>query len=656
VEQLVRDARTIPLLVICVARYSLLDERPDWGGGRGDSLNLYLEAMSLEDATELAREAGEGLDAEAAERIARHAGGNPFFIVETTGMFRHAGGSASHDTGPLPEGLLPPTVQAAIASRIDHLPESAKDVVRKASVFSRATFDVSELALIAEADEEVLDRLEYEELFVRDEEHPGLWRFRHGIVKDVAYESLPKRERERLHLRVADHLAGDPESAGRYPRSIAYHLERAARAALDLEPGNREIAERAVEALVHAGHVALASSDIGASEELYGRALGIAGPQRMWGLREAHALASQGEARYWQGEFERAVPVLEHALELGVGDSGVRAQASRFLGDIELSIRANRARAAELLGEALAAARELGDEWTLARTLLVAGWEPYWRGDLDTAHAMFLEALGIARRNPEGDAWAEARALVMLAMLDGEHGDERDALALASEALALADASGDRFSIGVAAESVGSTLRRMDRLEEAETHLDRAVAAFRELSARWELASALTARGIARRLALRTQEAIADLREAYRLCRELKERSIVTWTASALAKSLTDAGETEAARRILLETAPMASAEGPAPATWLLDAEAEILLAEGDREGALDKALELLAERRSEDNPKEVATQVVWIGEVFGAAAAGGAEEVERARELIERLHTLQAFREAALVADRIAR
>jgi hypothetical protein len=254
-------------------------------------------------------------------------------------MFRHTGESVSDDTGPLPEGVLPPTVQAVIASRIDHLPQRAKDVVRKASVFSRATFDVSELALIAEVDQEVLDRLEFEELLIRDEERSSVWRFRHGIVKDVAYESLPKRERERLHLRVADELASDPETAGRYPRSIAYHLERAARAALDLEPGNRVIAERAAEALAHAGDVALASSDIGASEELFGRALDLAGPQRSWGLREAHVLASQGEARYWQGEFERAVPVLEHALELGDGDAGVRAQASRFLGDIELSIR-----------------------------------------------------------------------------------------------------------------------------------------------------------------------------------------------------------------------------------------------------------------------------------------------------------------------------
>src|SRR3972149_1385368 len=98
------------------------------------------------------------------------------------------------------------------------------------------------------------------------------------------------------------------------------------------------------------------------------------------------------------------------------GAPGGGAPAPRSLGDRELPIRGNRDRAAELLGEALAAARELGDEWTLPRTLLVAGGGPYWRGDLETARAMFQEALGIARRNLEGDAWAEAPAPVPLAM------------------------------------------------------------------------------------------------------------------------------------------------------------------------------------------------------------------------------------------------
>ncbi|MEW6059312.1 MAG: tetratricopeptide repeat protein [Actinomycetota bacterium] len=647
IEQLGRDPKGMRLLVLCVARSELLDRRPGWGGGVSDSLNLHLEPMSLEDATELALQASEGLDASTAELIARHAGGNPFFIVETTGMLLYGGVGLSPDAESLPGRLLPPTVQAVIAERIDHLSPDVRDLLRKASVFARSTFDLSELALIAEPSEQVLVTLEDEELLERDQE--GVWRFRHGLVRDVAYESLPKRERTRLHLLVAEALSGDAESAARHPRSIAYHLEQAARAALDLDPKDRSLAERAFRSLSHAGGLALEASDARAAADLCERALAMAGARRAWGLPEAMALSNLGEARYWLGEFEGAAGPLTRALEIGADDPGIRAHASRFLGDIELSIRGNPDRASELLDQALAAARELGDPWTLARTLLVAGWVPYWRDDLAAARAMFEEALAVTQANPQGDPWAEARALGTLATVIEEDGDEEECLALHSRALAIGEANGDPFSIGVAREGVGNALRRMWRLDEALPHVDGAVGAFRELGARWELASALTSRGILHRVAGRTPEAITDLREAYRICREVKERSIVTWTASALAQALVGAGDAKAARQVLREAASVANPEGPAPMRWLEEAEVWVLLAEGDREGAMERAGEFLRVARDEGRAKDAAVWVWRIGRALGPEEAGGEEELAAARKLLESVHLLQVLREPSL-------
>jgi len=652
VEELVREADGIPLLVICAARYTLLDDRPGWGGGRGNSVNLYLETLSLDDSAQLARDAGEGLDEATAQRIARHAGGNPFFIIETTGMLLHEGKRLPADTGPLPPALLPPTVQAVIAARIDHLSPEGRDLIRKASVFARSTFTLAELGLIADPTGEALGRLEEEELLERDGD-PDVWRFSHGMVRDVAYESLPKRERRRLHLLVADGLSGNPQMAARRPRAIAFHLEQAALASLDLNPRDRTLAERAVDALARAGDIAREGPNMKAAEEDYRRALELAGPERTWGLREARILASLGEIRYWLGEFELAVPVLERALKLGDGDLAVRAHASRFLGDIELSVLGDAKRAAELLDDALEAARGLGDPWTLARTLLVAAWAPYFRRDTEGARAMFQEALETARANPEGDRWSEARSLVGLSTLESDGGDEEGSLRLAAEALAIAETSGDRFSLAVAHEAVGGTMRHMMRLADAEEHMDRAVDAFRALGARWELASALTSRGIARRLAGRAQDAVEDLREAYRICRELKERSIITWTAAALARAYVSAGDPGAARRVLEETASVASEETAATEDWLDYADVEILLAEGERDAALERALSILRYERAEGSSKDAAARVWWISQVFGVEAAGGEEEVERARELLERTQMLQPFREAELVTSR---
>jgi tetratricopeptide (TPR) repeat protein len=195
----------------------------------------------------------------------------------------------------------------------------------------------------------------------------------------------------------------------------------------------------------------------------------------------------------------------------------------------------------------------------------------------------------------------------------------------------------------------------MMRLEDAEPHLDGAVDAFRELGARWELASALTSRGIARRLAGRAEDAVKDLREAYRICRELKERSIITWTAAALARALVNAGDPGAARRVLDETASVASEATAASEDWLDYADVEILLAEGDRDAALERALSILRYERGEGSEKDVAARVWWISQVFGVEAAGGEEEVERARELLEGTGMRQAFREAELVTSRSA-
>ena len=653
VEELVREADGIPLLVVCAARYSLLDDHPGWGGGRGNSVNLYMETLSLDDSTQLARDAGEGLDEAYAQRIARHAGGNPFFIIETTGMLLHQGKGVSADTGPLPPALLPPTVQAVIAARIDHLSTQGRDLIRKASVFARSSFTLGELDLVAEPNPEALAQLEEEELLEHEGDRPELWRFSHGMVRDVAYESLPKRERQRLHLLVADGLSGNPETAARRPRAIAFHLEQAALAALDLNPRDRTLAERAVNALAHAGDIAREGPNMKAAEDDYRRALELAGPERGWGLREAWILASLGEIRYWLGEFEPAVPVLERALKLGDGDLAVRAQASRFLGDIELSILGDAKRAAELLDDALDAARGLGDPWTLARTLLVAAWAPYFRQEIDTARGMFQEALDTARANPEGDRWSEARSLVGLSTLESDEGDEESSLRLAAEALAVAETSGDRFSLAVAHEAVGGSMRHMMRLEDAEAHMDRSIDAFRELGARWELASALTSRGIARRLAGRAEDAVKDLREAFRLCRELKERSIITWTASALARALVNAGDPGSARRVLEEVDSVANVHTAAGEDWLDYADVEILLAEGEREAALERAIAILRYERDEGSDKDVATRVWWISQVFGVEPAGGEEEVERARELLERTQMLQAFREPELVSDR---
>ncbi len=650
IEGLLRDGRRLPLLVVCVARWEFLADRPGWAGGLADAITLWVEPLGNEDAVQLAVEAGD-LGHEDAVRVAEHAGGNPLFIVEITGLLLREETSLP-PTGSAPTvGLLPPTVQAVIAARMDSLSPSARDLIRKASVFARGVFSLSELALVADPRREILAELEDAEFLVRDEGRDA-WRFRSDVLRDVAYESLAKRERQRLHLRLANRLA-EPDTAERYPRAIAYHLEQAAVAALDLNPRDRALADRAVEALAHAGDIARRRIESRSASELFTHALALAGPEEEWGVREASILSRLGEALYWLGEFDQAERTLQRALDVG-GDANdtVCAHASRFLAD--LVTRGDRARAATLFDQALAASRRLQSPSVLARTLLMAGWVPFHEDDLRGAGAMFREALEAARADPQRpDRWAEVRALVSLASVVAEDGDEVEALALAEEGLALGIAFGLEFPTATAKEKVALSLRHMLRLEEALEHADGAIATYRDLDARWELASTLGDRAVIHRLAGRLEEAERDLRDAFALCRDLNERELVTWTTSELMKLQALRGDLAAARQIADDPASRLSELEPASYTPLLVAETVLALVAGDADAAQERALATIAVESGTRRGWNVHAAQVWFAaRLFGAEVVGGDEIAESARAQLEAHHWRQALIEPQLVID----
>ncbi len=650
IQELVKEARRLPLLVVCVARWEFLQDRPSWAGGLADAITLWVEPLSVDDAVELAMSAGD-LPRDEAERVARHAGGNPFFLVEITAMLRREDRDVTTDGRSARGRLLPPTVQAVVAARIDQLSPETRELVRRASVFPLGRFDLDDLAIIAEPRKELLAEAEEDELLVADEDRPGRWQFRSDVLRDVAYESLAKRERQRLHLRVANKLSA-PEEPDRYPRAVAYHLEHAALAALDLNPGDRTLAERAVEALARAGDIARQRIESRAAADLYERALALAGGEDTWREREARILSMHGEVRYWLGEFDLAEESLWRALALDGGDE-VEAHASRFLADISLTIRGDDHLASALFDRALTAARRMGAPYVLARTLLMAAWVPFWRNEIGHAGEMFTEALQVARAGDGRDAWAESRALSGLATVTSMGGDEQVALDLALEGLEVGESAGQAFTAAIAHGAVAASLRRMLRLEDALSHGEDAVRTLRELGARWELASALGDRGVVHRLAGRLDDAERDLREAFVLCRDLKERALVAWTAAELARLLAIRGDAAGARAVLADPAARIPEGEPGSTTALLVAEAVVALVEGDRATALAKSVASIeAESGSRGSSNMMAAQVWWTARLFGEDAAGGAELVREARERLEHNGWRQALREPELASD----
>ncbi len=541
-------------LVVVLARNDLLDQRPTWGAVGGNSVLIRLEALSRDESVQLARQAGGGRigDVEAIE-IAERAGGNPYFIIETTGMLMPPAGSDGQRIR-----AVPPTVQAVVSARIDALPARLRELARRASVFKYA-FDLSELAVVdPEATPRELQELEDCEVIVRDPQPsvPERWRLRHSTLKDVVYASLPKRERERLHLLVAEYLL-----ANERPSIAADHLELAALAALDLDPNDRTVPDRAADALLVAGDRARRRMESRSAIDRYERALAMAEPEEGWGAREARILAGKGESHYWLGEYPAASLALNRAVELGERhhDPFSLALALRFLGDIAINFEADVDKAERLLNRSLLAAEELGDKWAIVRSLVFAGWVPWTRNRYDEAERIWRRALDMV--DPK-DHWARVRALTALSINRSEMEDHEEALRLIDQACALAEESGDRFSIGNTAVQKARLLDDLGRGQEALPWFDRGVAIFAELGARWEIADARAARGIAKRNLGRLDEAEEDLRAAIRIAEELGDRQLPPWTWRNLAQVAELRGDKAAAEE-LLKRSKDAESRGP---------------------------------------------------------------------------------------------
>ena len=545
IERLAARARHGPstTMILTIARPSLLDDRPTWGAGATNHTMLRLEALSTDDAIELVRQSSGGrCDLPAAETIAARTGGNPFFIVEITGMLVRRESGVSAETGV----TLPPTVQALVAARIDHLAPNLRDLARRVSAFLYS-FDAHELEFVGGGDVLTLQVLEDEEILVRAEiggAEPR-WRFRHETLRDVAYASLPKRERVRLHVAIADGLGRTGHVSWG-----ADHLERAALASLDLDPDDRSIPERAVGALAAAGDRARRRMENRSSLDYYERGLAMAGLEETWGVREARILAGMGEARYWLGEYQPAIESLDRALEVdaGGGDAWTIAHALRFRGDIAMNFEGDIDRAGELLERSLAAAEELGEPFAISRTLLFAGWVPWARDDFEEAERLWKRALVLAEDNE--DRWARARALTCLSINRADQHDLAEATRLIEEAQEVAAEMGDQFSTAVAAVQRGRLHQDAEENADAVACFDLAIAIFTDLGARWELADAMAERGIAYRDLGRLDEAENELQQAIRISQELGERQLASWTWRALARVAQKRGDrTEAEER-----------------------------------------------------------------------------------------------------------
>jgi tetratricopeptide (TPR) repeat protein len=267
IEHITGWAREAPILVLCVARPELLDERAGWGGGALNATTISLEPLSDDECGDLiGNMLGRAtLPDEARVRILAAAEGMPLFVEEMLSMLIDDGSLAREGdrwvaTGPLVDLRVPPTIQALLAARLEQLTGDERAAIQRAAVCGKQ-FHVGALAALLDGDDREV-RPAVMSLVRRDLVHPDrsslagqdAFRFRHQLIRDAAYEAAPKALRAELHERFADWLEDVGEArVEEIEEILAYHLERAHDLLQELGPlaeAGRELGLRA------AGHYA----------------------------------------------------------------------------------------------------------------------------------------------------------------------------------------------------------------------------------------------------------------------------------------------------------------------------------------------------------------------------------------------------------------
>jgi class 3 adenylate cyclase/tetratricopeptide (TPR) repeat protein len=374
-----------PILLVCMARPELVERRPTWPVG--------LRLAPLEEH-EVGTLLADRIPDAMRERIVRAAGGNPLFVEEMIAMARESAGDVA----------VPPTLQALLAERLDQLDDAERHVLERGSIEGE-TFHRGAVQALAPDQTEVtplLAGLVRKQLIrpdrpqLRDEDG---FRFRHLLIRDAAYDTLPKAIRADLHARFAEWLEEHGTYLVELDEIVGYHLEQAHayRGELGL-PDDDALVARARGHLASAGSRALARQDFAAAAHQLGRALSLVPPPEIalpleLQLAQAFRHAGRGEEGLLRAESltERAAMAGDRVAEL----CG-RLQQGIILTYVEPE---GATEPLELIAaDALPEIRESGDDVALHTVYEARGWAAFLRGRTDTARDAYDLAAEHARR------------------------------------------------------------------------------------------------------------------------------------------------------------------------------------------------------------------------------------------------------------------
>ena len=547
-------------------------------------------------------------------------------------------------SGTLP---VPPTIQALLGARIDRLPEDDRTLLTHVSVEGALFHRESMRELAPVALRPVVDR-SLGELVRRDLIRPeraafgddDAFRFRHILIRDAAYRSLPKATRAELHERFGGWL--EEAHAGRlgeFEEIVGYHLEQAWRFRSELgdaDDATIALAARAGDRLESAGRRALRRSDHRAAASLLERAAGLMPADA---ARRTALLPDLGATLIEAGRLPDAERVLGEAVSAARSAGDVLALSHALVQQQMLGIRRGAPSAAEessaVVDEVLPVFRAAGDEQGQCSALRLRGWEQWL----------------LARADAAAEAWEEAAEHARAAGLEHERSDllgwiasslvwgPAPVRAAIERCEAIRDeVSGDLVARADILQPLAGLHAMEGRFEEARALIAAADAAFEELGR--TLGSAVSHH--AAMVELLAGDPVAAerlLRQGYAALEEMGEKPVLSTTAAFLGQALLAQGRHEEAGQWAELSAEQAHEDDMHSQSMWRAVHASVSSARGESADAERYAREALAFAERTDDTNTIADAHVVLGGVLALRrdTEDARAELSRAVELYER-------------------
>ena len=614
-----------PLLLLCMARPELLDRRPGWPA------TLRLEPLPEKEADALV---GNAVTDAVRQRIVRASGGNPLFLTEMVALRSEGGGEVE----------VPPTLRAVLAARLDQLDEPERRVLERGAVegelFHRGTVQA-----LAPEETEVTPRLAA--LVRRDLVRPDqpvlpredAYRFRHILIRDAAYEALPKATRADLHRRFAAWLEQHGQSLVEMDEILGYHLEQAARYLDELGRPDPEVALAAGDCLAVAGRRAFWRGDWRTAVGLLERALSLTRPYRL-DLRLEIELA---EALYWT-DVARGVEVADAAAEraAAAGDAADAALAHTVAAMARFQCgRCSADELERLAREALPLLEAAGDDDGLFHVWYALAWAANMR----TLHEDWAYAAEQAVRHARRAGHPVLGWFTMMLAVPLAHGPRPAAEALTTLDAVLAD---QPYPGGLLLRAL--LLAMLDRIEDAWAVALPAAEHLRDLgfatSGEWLAEIALVAGDY--------EAAAAYLRDACNALEASGNLGELSTYAPMLGGVLCELGNYSEAELFAQRGRELGELDDVSTQHVWRQTQARVCSARGEHADAERLAREAVSWARRSDSPQKQGDALYYLAEVLELAGRRD-EAIAAWQEALDRYERKQIIPHARRIRERLA-